>query len=229
MTLLRTTLLLAILAFVMSLSPLAAQNVHTQDMDRSVKPGDDFYRFANGGWLKVTSDSRRPAELWHQRHVDRKRQASGARSHSRSGRVGAAKGTIAQKVGDYYAAFMDEEAHRGQGLKPLADEMATISAISNKTSLSAYLGTTLNSEVDGLTNNADHIFGVWVNQGFDDSKHYVFHLLQGGLGMPDRDSYLDPSPKMAALRAQLSGAHCGHPETGRNCRLRKQSGANFGA
>ena len=35
-----------------------------------------------------------------------------------------------------------------------------------------------------------------------DSKHYVFHLLQGGLGMPDRDDYIDPSPKMAALRAQ---------------------------
>jgi len=87
-------------------------------------------------------------------------------------------------------------------LTQLADEMATISAISNKTSLSAYLGTTLNSEVDGLTSNADHIFGVWINQGFDDSEHHVFHLLQGGLSMPDRDDYIDPSPKMAALRAQ---------------------------
>ena len=43
---------------------------------------------------------------------------------------------------------------------------------------------------------------MWVNQGFEDSEHYVFHLLQGGLGMPDRDDYLDPSPKMAELRAQ---------------------------
>jgi predicted metalloendopeptidase len=84
----------------------------------------------------------------------------------------------------------------------LADEMAGISAISNKQSLSSYLGTTLNTEVDGLTANADHIFGVWVNQSFTDSNHYVFHLLQGGLGMPDRDDYLDPSPKMAALRSQ---------------------------
>ena len=80
--------------------------------------------------------------------------------------------------------------------------MAMISAITNKASLSAYLGTTLNSEVDGLTANADHIFGVWVNQSFTDSEHYVFHFLQGGLGMPDRDDYIDPSPKMAELRAQ---------------------------
>ena len=60
----------------------------------------------------------------------------------------------------------------------------------------------MNSEVDGLTANADHIFGLWVNQGFEDADHNVVHLWQGGLGMPDRDNYIDPSPKMAALRAQ---------------------------
>jgi predicted metalloendopeptidase len=80
--------------------------------------------------------------------------------------------------------------------------MSAISAIQDKTTLSAHLGATLNTEVDGLTANADHVFGLWVNQSFTDSKHYVFHLLQGGLGMLDRDAYLDPSPKMAALRAQ---------------------------
>ena len=79
-----------------------------------------------------------------------------------------------------------------KGLTPLADEMARISAITNKASLSAYLGTTLNTEVDGLTANADHVFGVWVNQSFEDSERYVFHLLQGGLGMPDGDDYIDP-------------------------------------
>ena len=60
---------------------------------------------------------------------------------------------------------------------------------------------------------------MWVNQGFEDSEHYVFHLLQGGLGMPDRDDYIDSSPKMAELRAQYQAAHFGHPEIGRVCRL----------
>ena len=77
-----------------------------------------------------------------------------------------------------------------------------ISTITNKESLSAYLGATLNIEADGLTGNADHIFGLWVNQGFEDSKHYLPHILQGGLGMPDRDNYIDPSPKPAELRAR---------------------------
>jgi putative endopeptidase len=97
---------------------------------------------------------------------------------------------------------MDQDGIEAKGMTPLAREMATIAAISNKTSLSAYLGATLNSEVDGLTANADHVFGLWINQGFEDSKHNLPHLWQGGLGMPDRDSYLDPSPKMAELRGQ---------------------------
>jgi predicted metalloendopeptidase len=112
------------------------------------------------------------------------------------------RGSVTQKVGDYYASFIDEDGIDAKALAPLADETAVISAITNKTSLSAYLGTTLNTEVDGLTDNPDHIFGVWVNQGFADSDHYVFHLLQGGLGMRARDDYIDTSPKMAELRAQ---------------------------
>jgi hypothetical protein len=55
-------------------------------------------------------------------------------------------------------------------MKPLASESAAIEAITDKVSLSAYLGGTLNSEVDGLTANGDHVFGVWINQGFQDSN-----------------------------------------------------------
>jgi putative endopeptidase len=201
----RTRALVLIFASAVFLSTAAVpvpQNADTQDMDRSVKPGDDFYRYANGGWLRTAKipsgqssyDSRAMlTEKTSQRVRDLIQDA--ALAHS-------AKDSIVQKVGDYYASFMDEDGIEAKGLTPLADEMAKISAITNKASLSAYLGMTLNTEVDGLTANADHIFGVWVNQSFTDSKHYVFHLLQGGLGVPDRYDYIDPSPKMAALRAQ---------------------------
>jgi predicted metalloendopeptidase len=114
----------------------------------------------------------------------------------------APKGSVMQKVGDYYASFLDQDSIEAKGLLPLADEMAHILAINDKTSLSAYLGTTLNSEVEGLTSNADHVFGLWINQGFEDSGHNLPHIWQGGLGLPDRDDYLDSSPKMAALRNQ---------------------------
>lgn len=205
MILLRTRTFVTIFSFVVSLSPAraaVAQNVNTQDMERSVKPGDDFYRFANGGWLRAVAVPAGQLSYGTSAMLMEKTSERVRNLIQESATAGAAKGSITQKVGDYYATFMDEEGIEARGLTPLADEMATISAISNKTSLSAYLGTTLNSEVDGLTSNADHIFGVWVNQGFEDSEHYVFHLLQGGLSMPDRDDYIDPSPKMAALRAQ---------------------------
>ena len=171
-------------------------------MDRSVKPGDDFYRYANGGWLKTTTI---PAgqTTFENRAILVERTSKRVRDLiQKAAAANAVRESVTQKVGAYYAAFMDEDGIESKGLTPLADDMARIASITNKASLSAYLGATLNTEVDGLTANSDHIFGVWVNQSFTDSDHYVFHLLQGGLGMPDRDDYLDPSPKMTELRAQ---------------------------
>ena len=135
------------------------------------------------------------------------------------------KGSTAQKVGDYYAAYIDESGIEGKGLTPLARELAAISGINNKTSLSAHLGTTLNVEVDGLIANSDHIFGLWVNQGFEDAEHNVPHLWQGGLGLPDRDNYLDPSTKMAELRTNRQ-LHCGDAEGGRYRGCRGKGGAH---
>ena len=211
MPLVRARALLVIFAFAVSLGTAAApvdpnandspQN-SSQNIDPSIKPADDFYRYANGGWLRAaaipagqTSYDTRAILVARtgQRVRDLIQDAAADRP---------ARGSVAQKVGDYYASFIDEDGIEAKGLAPLANEMAAIAAITNKESLSAYLGATLNSEVDGLTGNADHIFGVWVNQSFTDPDHSVFHLLQGGLGMPDRDVYIDPSPKMAELRAQ---------------------------
>ncbi|HEX4425577.1 MAG TPA: M13 family metallopeptidase, partial [Terriglobales bacterium] len=195
---LRTTALAAIFA-VFVLATVIAQ---TGDMDRSLRPGDDFYRYANGGWLKTVAipagqSSFDTRAILTKRTGERVRDLIQGAATSQS-----IKGSIAQKVGDYYASFVDVEAIEAKGLTPLAGEMAAISAITNKASLSSYLGVTLNTEVDGLTANADHVFGVWVNQSFTESRHYVFHLMQGGLGMPDLDSYIDPSPKMVELRSQ---------------------------
>jgi predicted metalloendopeptidase len=184
-----------------AVSPIA-QQASDDDMDRSIKPGDDFYGYANGGWLaRVAIPEGQPSYDTRVILMEKTGQrVSGLIQEAASSR--AAMGSTAQKVGDYYASFMDEDSIEAKKLTPLADEMARISAITDKSSLSAYLGTTLNSEIDGLTANADHIFGWWINQGFQDVDHNVVHLLQGGLGMPDRDNYINPSPKMAELRAQ---------------------------
>ena len=190
------------LALIVISALILSANTQDMDVDRSIKPGDDFYRYANGSWLKtavipIGQTSFDTRAILVERTSTRVRDLIQEAASAQSG-----KGSAQQKVGYYYASFMDQDAIEATGLTPLADELVIISGITDKASLSAYLGATLNTEVDGLTANADHVFGVWVNQSFTDSKHYVFHLLQGGLGMPDRDSYLDPSSKMAALRAQ---------------------------
>jgi putative endopeptidase len=180
----------------------AGQNIHESDMDRSIKPGDDFYQYANGGWLKTIAipagqQSYDTRAMLAEKTAERVRGLvqEVAASH-------AAKGSVAQKVGDYYASVMDEDGIEARKLTPLTDELARISAIKNKTSLSAYLGSTLNGEVDGVVGNSDHIFGLWINQGFEDADHNVVHLWEGGLGMPDHNDYIDPSPKKAELRDQ---------------------------
>lgn len=192
-----------ILTFALSFRAAAAdQKASTQDIDRSVKPGDDFYRYANGAWLKretipVGRTSYDTRAILTERTSQRVRGLIQAAAGAKS-----ARGSVSQKVGDYYASFIDVDGIEAKGLTPLAGELAGISAIANRSLLSAYLGTTLNTEVDGLTANADHIFGVWVNQSFEDSKRCVFHLLQGGLGLPDREDYISSSPEIVLLRNQ---------------------------
>lgn len=203
--LLRTAALVAILAAAdlsAAASPPAAQDRNEDQIDQSAKPGNDFYEYANGGWLRTVVI---PAgqSSYDTRAIVNEKTSQRVRELIQGVAAGhPVMGGAEQEVGDYYASFMDENAIEAKLLTPLADEMTLISAITNTTSLSSYLGTTFTGEVDGLTANADHVFGLWVNQGFEDADHNVVHLLQGGLGMPSRDDYLDPSPKMVELRAQ---------------------------
>jgi putative endopeptidase len=176
-----------------------AQSV-SEEIDRSIRPGDDFYRYANGGWIAKTKIPAGKAGF-DTRAIVNERTSERVRELIRNA-VGSkpASGNVSQKVGDYYAAFMDESGIEAKGLTPLTVQMHAIAAITSKAALSAYLGETLNSEVDGLTANADHVFGMWINQGFEDADHNVVHFWQGGLGMPERDDYIDPSSKMGDLR-----------------------------
>lgn len=105
-----------------------AQNVYTKDMDRSIQPGDDFYRYASGGWLKAESI---PAgqSSFDNRAILTERTGERVRSLMQDAATAkSAKGRLPQKVGDYYTSFMDEAAIESKGLAPLSHEMATIAA-----------------------------------------------------------------------------------------------------
>ena len=179
------------------------QGLDFAGIDRTVKPGDDFFRYANGGWLKSAEippdrsawgPDEKLAELTDERNAELIRNAANA-----------APGSEARKVGDYYATFMDEAAIEQLGVKPLTQGLARIDAIGDRTALARALGETLRADVDVLNATnlyTENLFGLWVAQDLDDPKRYSPFLLQGGLGMPDRDYYLDPSSKMANIRTK---------------------------
>jgi len=174
-------------------------------IDKSVAPGDDFFAYANGAWVKSTPipadrSSWGPGEMLTE--MTGKRTADLIAEASRSQ---APKGSDAAKVGDYYASYMDEEGIESKGLAPLEPRLREIAAIADARSLARYLGSTLRTDVDVLNSTnfyTDNVFGLWVAQDLDDPTHYSPFLLQGGLGMPDRDYYLDPSQKMNDVRAK---------------------------
>ena len=175
------------------------------NMDTSVKPGDDFYHYANGGWIKRTEIPpdrggvgvfTRLADLSDKRTVGLIEEAA---------KADAPAGSNARKIGELYNSYMDEAGIEAKGLAPLRPHLESIAAIHNKGELARALGESLRADVDALNNTNFHtanLFGLWVAPGFNDSEHYAAYLLQGGLQLPDREYYLADSDGMRDLRTK---------------------------
>jgi predicted metalloendopeptidase len=113
----------------------------------------------------------------------------------------------ARKIADFYNAFMDEASIEKLGLGPLDSQLRAIAAIHDRKSLSRVLGGQLRADVDALNSTemyTSNLLGLWVAQDLDDPSRYATFLMQGGLGMPDRDYYLDDAPATAAVRAKYT-------------------------
>jgi predicted metalloendopeptidase len=181
-----------------------ASGLDLAGIERAVIPGDDFFRYANGAWIAKTEIPPDRASFGVDAIVEeltRKRTVEliqGAAQH-------AAAHSDAAKVGTYYAAYLDEARIESAGLKPLQPALERIEVIKERSELARALGATLRADVDVLnaTNlHTENLFGLWVAQDLNDPKRYSPFLLQGGLVMPDRDYYLNPSQRMADIRAQ---------------------------
>lgn len=183
----------------------AAAGIDLAGIDATVKPGDDFFRYANGAWIKAAEI---PSDRsgWGTGAIVAERTAKRvADLIEEAAKSNAAAGSDARKVGDYYATYMDEAAIEQKGLAPVKEDLAAIAKIKNLKALSAALGRTLRADVDVLNRGDTHtenLFGLWIAQDLSDPSHYSPFLLQGGLGMEDRAYYLDASPRMEELRTQ---------------------------
>ena len=144
-------------------------------MDRSVKPGDDFFGYANGTWLKE-------AEI----PADRGSRGVGAilteltdrrvaELIQRAAQAGAPAGSDLRKIGDYYASFVDSSAIDAAGLTPLRPTLDSIAAIGDQKDLARFLGTTLRADVDALNATnfyTENLLGLWVAQDLDQPSQY---------------------------------------------------------
>jgi putative endopeptidase len=178
------------------------------DMDRSVKPGDDFYRYANGAWLKRTEippDRRyidpHGLDFDDSNDLTRKRIAGLIEEATKAN---APAGSNARKVADFYHSYMDEASIEAKSLAPLRPHLDAIAAIRDKHDLARALGESLRADGDGLNDDfhTDNLFGLWIAPGFNDPEHYAAYLLQGGVEMPDREYYLSVSESMRDIRAK---------------------------
>jgi putative endopeptidase len=179
------------------------------NMDRSVKPGEDFYRYANGDWLKRTEippDRRyidpNGLDFDGSNDLSRKRIAS---LIEEAAKANAPAGSKTRKIVDFYHSYMDETTIETKGLAPLRPHLDAIAAIRDKHDLARTLGESLRADVDALNLDNFHtanLFGLWVAPGFNDPEHYAAYLLQGGLEMPDREYYLSDSESMRDIRAK---------------------------
>jgi putative endopeptidase len=175
------------------------------NIDHSVKPGDDFYQYANGEWLKRTEI---PADRAEVDVFSRLADLSNKRTADLIAEIAKSNppaSSSTRKVADLYNSYMDVAGIEAKGLEPLRPHLEAIAAIHDKRELARALGETLRADVDALNNTNFHtpnLFGVWVAPGFNDSEHYTAYLMQGGLQLPDRQYYLSDGEPMKKIREQ---------------------------
>jgi putative endopeptidase len=187
----------------------AAMDVDTAGMDRAVRPGDNFYDYANGGWMKSTEIPADRAVYGAftvvNDEVEKRVKTIIQDAASGSAAAAIASGSPAAMVGAYYDAYMNEAEIEKRGLAPVQPELDAIAGIRDKTGLARAMGNALRADCDALNCTdfyTDRPFGLWAAPGFDDASRYVAYLLQGGLGMPDRDNYLKTDEKNVELQGK---------------------------
>ncbi|PQM29116.1 peptidase M13 [Sphingopyxis lindanitolerans] len=174
-------------------------------MDTSVKPGDDFYAYANGNWQKTTAipADRSSIGAFYIAFLETEKRTrelvdaivkSGGDPKTDDGRIAA-----------FYNAYMNTKAIDTAGMKPVAADLARFAAITDKASLSKVLGEQTRADVDPLNAtdfNTENLFGIFVTQGLATPGDVIPYMLQGGLGLSEREYYLSADPKMATIRTQ---------------------------
>ena len=153
------------------------------NFDTGMVPGDDFYRYVNGAWLDETSIPSDKSNYGSFTMLADEAEENLRGIIEEAAAQNAQPGSNAQKVGDFFASFMDEERVNALGAEPLQDTLAEIVAIENKDQLFVSM-----AELNHIS--VQMPVGVYIDNDAMQSDQYISYLSQWGLGLPDRDWYL---------------------------------------
>ena len=167
-------------------------------MDRSVSPGADFGRYASGGWLDATTiPADRPS--WSVAHVLYDESQQQLKSIIEDSAANPSSSPEAQRVGDFYASYMNEARVEALGVQPLQPQLAAIRGLTTRADVARYMGTTFGRPGASL-------FALAVFEDLKDPDTSSAYIGQAGLGLPDRDYYLEAAfaEKKAAYQVYVA-------------------------
>jgi predicted metalloendopeptidase len=171
-------------------------------MDKSVVPGDDFFSYADGNWVKNTpipADRSRIGGFYIADQLREKNTRELFDSIIKSNPTSGTDGMIA----NYYKAYLNTDAIDRAGLNPAKADLDAVAKIADKHQLSSAIGSTLRADTDPMnaTNfQTQNLFGIFVSQGLATPGEQLPYLMQGGIGLPDAQYYLAADPKMSDIR-----------------------------
>jgi len=172
---------------------LGTFGIELANMDKTVKPGDDFFQYVNGTWLKNTEI---PADKSNYGSFNILGDRSEAQVKAIIQDMAAADSTAGsdeQKIGDLYAAFMDTETIEKNGLAPIKADLAAIRAVADHSAAATMMGN------PALSLRAPA--GGWVDVDVKETDKYIFYVTQSGLGMSNKTYYLDEGETFDGYRA----------------------------
>ncbi len=166
--------------------------IDPKNMDTSVKPGDDFYRYANGSWLKKNAV---PASKtsWGSFNELREKSVEAMRSLLDESAKNPQKGRLQQMVGDFYASGMDSLTIEKRGWEPLKPDFARVDKLQNMTDV-------LNELAYQRRQSNGMLHGFSVSQDRKNVTKYLPQFGQGGTTLPDRDYYLKNDARSTKIR-----------------------------
>ena len=170
-----------------------AVDLLASNLDTTVSPAQDFFEYANGGWIKQNpipaSESGWGIGNLVQEEIYKRLQ----KINEEAVIAKAAEGTVSQKIGDFWQSAMDTLALNKAGIAPLKNDLDTINAIQNTTDL-------LRVAAGLKTKGVNCLFGDYVAQDDKNSEMMAYKLDQGGLGMPNRDYYFKTDARTENIR-----------------------------